>query len=130
MIKKLEELIGNTIVSTNDIIKSDGVIYIGKGKIFKICNVNINVQMIHLVSSDGSVYEIWGGEIKLFDRLDKIREDKINEILKWSILNQPISYKETISLPSNWDNHDYTDKHKHYDFISKNLNDCKIDNFI
>ena len=82
MIKKLEELIGNTIVSTNDIIKSDGVIYIGKGKIFKICNVNINVQMIHLVSSDGSVYEIWGGEIKLFDRLDKIREDKINEILK------------------------------------------------
>jgi len=64
---------------------------------------------------------------KLFD-LVKVRIKWIDKKLKLidSKFNKPITYHETISLPSNWDDHDLNDRWEYYNFIKENLNDCKI----
>ena len=58
-------------------------------------------------------------------------DKKIKLIDKIPILNESnIRYDITISLPNNWDNHEDVEKIEIYNFINKNLNDCKIVNGI
>lgn len=71
-----------------------------------------NVEIFLTMLSDIIVYKLnWLNEkIKIID----------------SSFNKEIRYDETISLPSNWDEHDFWEKWGKLDFIREKLNDCKI----
>jgi hypothetical protein len=55
--------------------------------------------------------------LKWIDKKIKLIDSKINE-------PKTIRYDEWISLPTNWDDHDYNDSIKYQKFIIDNLNDC------
>ena len=55
--------------------------------------------------------------LKWINKKIKLIDSKINE-------SKTIIYDEWVSLPTNWDDHDYYDSIEYQEFIVENLNDC------
>jgi len=71
------------------------------------------------------------------NKLSDIVKNKVKWIVKKMkiidskiLKDDEIRYDETISLPTNWDDHENVEKYEIYSFIKENLNDCKIIDFI
>ena len=63
--------------------------------------------------------DIVKNKVKWIDKKIELIDSKI-------IKDREIRYDETISLPTNWDQHDIWDPFEIQQFIVENLNDCKI----
>jgi len=71
------------------------------------------------------------------NKLSDIVKNKVKWIVKKMkiidskiLKDDEIRYDETISLPTNWDDHENVEKYEIYSFIKENLNDCPIINNI
>lgn len=79
---------------------------------------------------------LWNKDVELFiEDLSNLLKEKVKWIdkkiklidVKLEELNESsIRYDLTISLPSNWDEHELIDKLEIYNFVKQNFNDCPI----
>lgn len=82
-----------------------------------IWNENDNIVFLNKLK------DLFNKKVKWIDKKVKLINNKIDE-------EKIIRYDQTISLPSNWDEHDINDAKEYQKFIKENLNDCKILEFL